>query len=325
MTLNQNEFLRRARACHGDRYDYSRSVYVTKDRKILIGCPFHGSFEQRPDNHWNGHGCHQCVHDKWGSERRKARETFVEDARAVHGERYCYELVVYRRNSEKVRIVCPLHEVFEQSPNEHLSGSGCPRCAGTAKSTTEEFVRRAVLVHRGRYEYTRVRYVNRSTKVEILCRRHGAFFVTPTNHLFGRNGCPRCQQSKGELAVAEWLEEHGVAYKPQKRFATCRRKRPLPFDFYVPLYDLLIEFDGDQHRGNWPWPDAAGRTARSDRIKTDWCRANGKLLLRIPRINAVASSLKAAILGEAPTKLGRRVMEELQAQRHAHASEENET
>jgi hypothetical protein len=264
------------------------------------------------------------VHDEWAAHRRKSTERFIKDAHTVHGDRYDYGLVCYQKSNEKVQIGCMVHGVFEQTPNQHLRGDGCPRCGGTVRLTTDEFVRRARLLHRDRYGYDAVDYINMTTKVTVTCKEHQGFLVTPANHLFAKNGCPLCRKSKGEMAVEEWLEDHGVVYQSQKRFSACRHKRPLPFDFYLPVLGLLIEFDGDQHRGNLAsWSDfSREEVQRRDEIKTRWCRLNRKLLLRISRINAVAPSLRAAVLGTASTKVGYRVLEDFEAQRRTFERQE---
>ena len=58
--LTTKEFIKRARAIHGDKYDYSKSVYKNKNSKIIITCPIHGDFEQKAEDHYRGHGCQKC-------------------------------------------------------------------------------------------------------------------------------------------------------------------------------------------------------------------------------------------------------------------------
>ena len=43
-------------------------------------------------------------------------------------DQYDYSLVRYVNNHTKVKIICPIHGVFEQTPDSHLQGAGCPRC-----------------------------------------------------------------------------------------------------------------------------------------------------------------------------------------------------
>ncbi|MDW6058180.1 hypothetical protein SAZ11_08775 [Streptomyces sp. FXJ1.4098] len=110
------------RAVHPrDKYDYSRVEYVNKTTKVVIICPIHGEFEQIPVNHaFHGHGCFRCASTRNGRTRRMSTETWIEQARAVHGLRYDYTKVQYVTAFDKVTIVCPEHGEFLQTPVSHV-------------------------------------------------------------------------------------------------------------------------------------------------------------------------------------------------------------
>lgn len=122
-------FIEKARAVHGDRYDYSKTVYVRSGDKVIITCSDHGDFEQTPDNHGQGHGCAKCAFGLVSQGKIVASaKVFIEKARAEHGNRYDYSKTVYVHSQEKVIITCKEHGDFEQRPFSHLEGKGCPRC-----------------------------------------------------------------------------------------------------------------------------------------------------------------------------------------------------
>ena len=127
--LTTEEFINKARGIWGNKYDYSKAVYVTNKKNIAIICPIHGEFLQIPSNHIHGkHGCPKC-----GCEIRSSKTTFTIDefifrARKIHGVKYNYSKVVYINNCTKVIIICPTHGEFLQIPNNHLAGRGCPHC-----------------------------------------------------------------------------------------------------------------------------------------------------------------------------------------------------
>ena len=123
-----------------------------------------------------------------------SREEFIERARIVHNDRYDYSNVVYTNNRTKVRIICPVHGEFLQAPGKHLSGQGCPKCSGRNK-TADEFNREVYDLHNGKYDTSKVRYVNNRTKVCLVCPEHGEFWITPHNCLMG-HGCPKCGGSE---------------------------------------------------------------------------------------------------------------------------------
>jgi len=217
------DFIARAREVHGDKYDYSKSIYTFAKSKLTITCPEHGDFEQQPSNHLNGRGCRACAGNK-----PLTLETFIKRARDKHGDRYDYSLVSFRNSNEKVDIICPEHGVFSQYVLNHLKGFGCQKCgwdsATKARSdTTEGFIERAKLVHGDRYDYAKVDYLNQLTKVEIVCPDHGSFWQLPSAHLNGIN-CSKCSDivsgQKRTLTTAEFIEKaralHGDKYDYSK-------------------------------------------------------------------------------------------------------------
>ena len=107
---------------HGDKYDYSEAEYNGAHSKICIICPEHGKFWQEPNNHVRGHGCPRC------DNKLKTTNSFIQEAKLVHGERYDYSNVEYVDATTKVRITCPIHGEFAQAPFNHLQRHGCPKC-----------------------------------------------------------------------------------------------------------------------------------------------------------------------------------------------------
>lgn len=128
-TKTEKQFVSEAIAIHGDLYDYSRVIYTTAVRKVVVGCKKHGYFSQVASAHLRGQGCRLCYHDERSTVSTLSSEDFICKAKEVHGDKYSYETVVYRRTAEKVTIICKLHGDFKITPNSHLRGSGCPSCA----------------------------------------------------------------------------------------------------------------------------------------------------------------------------------------------------
>lgn len=194
------QFITKANAIHGDRYDYSSVEYVGSAEKVRIICSEHGHFEQTPSEHLVGSGCARCGFIAGADERRKTTEQFITEANAVHGDRYDYSLVEYLSGTEKVTIVCLDHGPFEQIPNGHLGGKGCYVCgivasADAKRSTTEQFVAKARMVHGERYDYSLVDYVTNSKNVKIICPDHGPFLQIPAVHTDRGSGCADCAKT----------------------------------------------------------------------------------------------------------------------------------
>ncbi len=127
--LTTEEFISRARRVHGIKYDYALVEYSGTFTLVKIICREHGEFEQKPNNHLDGHGCKTCGRLAGANARRSNTEQFIAKAKRVHGDKYDYSLVRYERTDSKVKIVCREHGEFEQRPHSHLSASGCRKCA----------------------------------------------------------------------------------------------------------------------------------------------------------------------------------------------------
>lgn len=119
--LTTIEFIEKAKSVHGDKYDYSKVNYINAQTNICIICPEHGEFWQKPYNHLNGHKCPLCNRRKWDT------ETFIKEAKKIHGDKYDYSKVEYIESRKKVCIICPEHGEFWQYPLLHLNGMGCRR------------------------------------------------------------------------------------------------------------------------------------------------------------------------------------------------------
>ena len=195
-----SDWVTKARIVHGDKYDYSKVVYLGNKSKIIIVCPEHGEFLQTPSHHTNrGHGCPKCGKLSMALKQSISTESFISKAKLVHNGIYDYSLVNYVNSKTKVDIICPVHGKFNQAPNNHLSGGGCEKCGeartGLSKrSNTHEFVRKAKKLHIAPYQYNKVNYINAITNVIVTCAKHGDFSVTPNSHLRGQ-GCPDCASS----------------------------------------------------------------------------------------------------------------------------------
>ncbi len=116
---------------HGDKYSYDFSSYKNAHSKIPITCRFHGVFYQKMDNHLTGNqGCPTCGIKKAAAKKIKDTSDVIKDFHKVHGNTYIYDNINYTYCSKKINITCKKHGVFQQSPDNHLQGSGCPKCAG---------------------------------------------------------------------------------------------------------------------------------------------------------------------------------------------------
>lgn len=127
--MGTKEFIRRAKIIHGDKYDYSKVNYVDSKTKVCIICSEHGEFWQKPNNHLTKYGCRKCGYDMVHKKRCKDNKTFINEARAIHQNKYDYSKSEYYNIDTKVCIICPKHGEFWQTPYKHVQcHNGCPIC-----------------------------------------------------------------------------------------------------------------------------------------------------------------------------------------------------
>ena len=236
--MTTEEFINRAKAIHGDKYDYSITVLKRMVDDIEYICPIHGVVKQPAKSHLRGSECIHCSYTNRGFERRiKNRNRFVERARKVHSDRYDYSKVEYVDSKTDVIIGCPIHGDFKQPPSTHLAGRGCYDCGRVTtgmkrRKSKEKFIEDAKKVHGDKYTYESVNYVNSSTIVQVTCRKHGDFPISPRNLLSGK-GCPKCYREKTSQRLR----------KPQEVFIEqCTKVHNGKYDY------SQVEYTGKENR-----------------------------------------------------------------------------
>lgn len=127
--LSQEDFVKKAKAVHNNRYTYDRAVFTTVNDKVTITCNKHGDFVQNANQHLLGSKCKKCAMEDRSKVRTKSTEDFIKRAIDVHGNRYDYSKAKYTKFSDKITITCSEHGDFEQHAGSHLRGAGCPICA----------------------------------------------------------------------------------------------------------------------------------------------------------------------------------------------------
>ena len=253
--LTQEQAIDKCKKIHGDKYDYSEFVYINARTKAKIFCnTCKKYFTQNTMIHMVGQGCPICGFKTRNKKLEKGFEYFRAKMSITHNNIYEYDKNSFINIKYPIKIKCKIHGWFIQSINNHLYGkTKCPKCSEELQSSwakisisPEEFKNRAYMLHGNKYDYSKVKYEKTEGNVCIICPKHGEFWQTPHNHFHG-TGCPKCKESFGEKAIRLWLDQNNIQYEQQKRFEWCRNKNPLPYDFYLPKYNTLIEYNGRQH------------------------------------------------------------------------------
>lgn len=287
-SYDSSEFIKKITDVHKNRYDYTNTIYKGSKEKISFICKScNNEIEMLPNNHLNGQGCKKC---KLKKSLTYDKDRFIKISKDKHGDKYNYDNINYINSKTKVKILCELHGYFLQEPSSHMRGNGCKECASNKykdlyRKTQEKFIEDSIRVHGNEYSYSMIEYVNSKNNVEIKCRKHGSFNQLPHNHLSG-SGCPICKSSKGEKKIYNFLSEKGFVFSRQKKFENCtHNKNDLFFDFYLPEYNICIEYDGVQHFEPIDYFGGYGRfieRRNRDIIKNEYCKSNGINLIRIP-------------------------------------------
>ena len=279
--LTKEEFIEKAKKIHGDKYDYSKVELTGNNKtKVCIICPEHGEFWQKQNAHLCGQGCQKCYGNK-----KLTKEEFIEKAKQIHGEKYDYSKVEYKNNHTKVCIICPEHGEFWQLPSSHLQGHACQKCSLKKLSKInslglENFIKKAKKVHGDKYDYSKVNYINNKTKVCIICPEHGEFWQKPNDHLNGC-GCQICSlyENIQENKLFELLvKKFSILVERQKKFKWLKHINLLKLDFYLPDYNIAIEYQGEQHFEKYRFEnDCKQLTERKKRDlkKIELCEKNG--------------------------------------------------
>ncbi len=220
--LTTEAFVAKAKEVHGDKYDYSNTVYHISRKELNIHCNIcNNDFMQLANGHLNGNGCPTCGKEISHNKQVSSINVFINKANTVHLNKYTYTNSQYRNVKTKLAITCPMHGDFYQTPSSHLAGRGCPECADECAGScrmlsTAEFVEKAIQLHGNAYDYSETDYQHSKKKVAIICKEHGKFLQTPNDHLQNR-GCPSCAVTGFDQmrpAILYYLAiNNGQAYK----------------------------------------------------------------------------------------------------------------
>ena len=190
-------FLNKARAIHGNKYDYSKVDYVNSKIKVCIVCPEHGIFWQIPNSHLSGRGCPKCGKDSGAVLRSNSQDIFYERVYNKFANKFDYTKSVFKGWNTPMTITCKEHGDFQITPKRHLVGDGgCPLCRIITVSNKLKKgvdVIRDTLVDRYGDDIILIsdKYKNARTQLLFECRKHGRFMTT---WAIIRRGfcCPKC-------------------------------------------------------------------------------------------------------------------------------------
>ena len=248
------QFIEQAVSVHGNTYDYSQTEYINPHTKIKIKCNIHGTFNQRASSHLSGSGCPKCGTENTTKQIKHCTDTFVRKAKKLHYNKYNYNNVEYIDTHTDISITCKKHGDFIQTPMSHLRGAGCPKCLGRNK-TTNEFIKELRAIHNNEYIYNKINYIDSSTKVTLICNKHGEFEQTPNSLLNKKTKCPQCAKNNYSKKAIMWLTEIAEKENIVIQHAENNGEYNIPgtnykADGYCKETNTIYEFYGDAFHGN---------------------------------------------------------------------------
>ena len=296
MKKTREEFIAEAMAVHGDFYDYSLvpAEMPGNRTKVSITCPIHGPFLQAPMNHKQGKGCRKCGREKARKGRSYSLAQFLDLIKQKGHSDLEFVESSWVNYTTPMSMICPNHGRFEQIPERlFVMGAGCQQCgyqrmAESKRISTEEFIRRSKELHGDRFTYELTEFRGSYSPIKVTCKKHGVIELDPAYYHMQGWGCRECgldmHSSLGEEKISRWLEKEKIAFERQKAFPGLRRTRPLRYDFFINAWNVVIEFNGQQHYQAFE-PFGGQKTLEltqeSDQIKFNFAQETGLELVII--------------------------------------------
>lgn len=268
--------------------------YVNSHKKIKCKCKICGyEWYGQPNNLLSGEGCRKCSDIKNGLRCRNTEQWFIDKMKILHPN--IQVLSKFTTMKAYVQCKCDIDGYsWSTTPDALINKkTGCPTCAYKrnglrCRKTNEEFQKELKKINP--YIMPLEEYITDRHKIKCKCLLHNyEWYALPNKILNKKTGCPKCVRCTGENQLDIILEKWGYEYEIQKKFEDCKDKCCLPFDRYLPSFNIAIEYDGEQHyfpvRFGSSFDEAVKnfkRTCLHDEIKNQYCKDNNIALIRIP-------------------------------------------
>lgn len=262
-------------------------IYVDANTPILHRCKIHDvEWYIRPNDTLHGKSCKLCKGDKIKNKKRMSNDEYTKRLSIANPNVEIIEQ--YINANTPVMHRCNIHNIeWAIRPADALKGNGCKKCHlerfSDSKSKTHEKYVRELELQNINVEVVGI-YTKAKTPIAHKCKVCGNQWDTIPDNILQGSGCPICNISHGEKEILSYLSKRDVKFIPQHTFNDCKNKKLLPFDFYLPEYNLCIEYDGIQHYEPVKYfggIDKLQKYQYNDSIKNCYCSSHKIDLLRI--------------------------------------------
>ena len=274
-------------SCKVKGYDIpiNKNEYKNQNSLLTFNCPIHGNYMQPLGSHMQGKtGCKKCKFIKRQSSKQEWDMQIMSD--------YCKEhnLDLPKDNQEYINLkakyiyTCPKHGEYYQTWGKHKVGQiGCRKCRlGNTLLNVKKLNSRCSQYNLD--SATDTFKINDRFYGSFTCKTHNIEYCQRIDmHLKGQ-GCPICNESHGEKYIRNYLDKHSIKYIPQKRFNDLKDEKLLSYDFYLPDYNTLIEYQGKQHYKSFEYfggEEQFKKQQYHDNLKREYAKDNGYKLLEL--------------------------------------------
>lgn len=263
--------------------------FTTVKAPLYFECKKHGIKSMILDNITsNSLGCEQCIYEMLSETKKNDQSTIVDAVESKNNNKLLNPEDYINSSTNNLIIRCgSCGNVFTTSLSSIRSGSGrCHACKlkeiGEKNKLTYDELKKRFPTLINPEDYVDVMELN----MKFPCVDCGEIFITGLKYYQYDNKirCSKCSnfQSNGERKIENILKKYNITFIPEKRFPDCRDKKTLPFDFYLPDFSYIIEFDGQHHYQPIYGQERFEKTQIHDQIKNKYCDDNNIKLIRIP-------------------------------------------
>lgn len=285
-TLTNEEYIRKVNEINPNIMVTDK--YIDAKTPITHYCIKHDIYwEALPTNILKGCGCSECGKEKISEKLSLTNEQYLEKLKTNNSN--IISLEKYIDMKTPILHKCLIHNVdFFTTPDSALQGCGCYKCksekiSSKTRKTHDQYIKE--IFEKDSNIEVIDNYIDSHTPIRHKCKKCEYEWLSSPSNVLNGNGCPRCNSSKGEYNISKIFDFYKIKYETQKKFKKCKDINFLSFDFYLPDYNIAIEYQGKQHYEPVEYfgGDKKFKIQQlHDKIKKEYCEKNDIHLLCIP-------------------------------------------